>query len=142
MNIGFAYAVGAAITWGVVYTIDQKILVATSPLTLLFINSFITALIILPVLFIDRISIAALLASGKRNLVLVLVSITLAAVANYFIFAAIKHVGAAPASIIEIAYPFFVTLFTFIAFQTLPSIYTLAGGLLIFIGAAMITYFH
>lgn len=48
MNIGFIYAIGAAITWGLVYTIDQKILQGTSPMTLIFVDSLVAAIIMLP----------------------------------------------------------------------------------------------
>lgn len=34
--VGVAYALGAAILWGLVYTFDQKILTRTSPIGILF----------------------------------------------------------------------------------------------------------
>lgn len=142
MNIGFAYAAGAAITWGLVYAIDQKILLGVSPVALLFINSIVTAIIMLPLLLLNPGLIESLIHSGKTNLYLILLSLLLAALANYFIFTAIKSVGASSASIIEIAYPFFVVLFTLLIFRTVPDLWFLFGGLLIFIGSAIITYFH
>ncbi|OGJ10135.1 hypothetical protein A2456_01560 [Candidatus Nomurabacteria bacterium RIFOXYC2_FULL_36_19] len=111
MSSGFLYAIGAAITWGLVYTIDQKILYNTPPITLLFFNSIITAVVILPFLFFDHSSLKALLISGKSNLTLVILSILLALLANFFIFSAIKNMGASSASIIEISYPFFCYIF-------------------------------
>jgi drug/metabolite transporter (DMT)-like permease len=142
MNIGFLYAIGAALTWGLVYTIDQKVLSGTSPLTLLFIDSLVTAVIMLPIVFFNGNSIKNLLSSGKQNLFLIFLSLMLAIVANLFIFSAIKSIGASSASIIEIIYPFFVVLFSIIFFQMAPSIPFYIGGLLIFIGSAIITYFH
>ena len=142
MNIGFIYAIGAAVTWGLVYAIDQKILQGTSPITLLFIDSLVTAVVILPIIFFDHDSIKVLLSSGKTNLSLVFLSLILAALANFLIFSAVKSVGASSASIIEIAYPFFVVLFSIIFFRLAPNIYFFLGGLLIFIGSAIIVYFH
>jgi drug/metabolite transporter (DMT)-like permease len=142
MNAGLLYGIGAAVTWGVVYTLDQKILTTTSPMTLLFINSVITAIVMPPVIFIEHDSIKELFSTGKANLVLVGISILLAALANFFIFASIKSIGASSASIIEIAYPLFVVIISFIVFRTLPSIPVLIGGTFIFIGAAIIGYFH
>lgn len=142
MNAGLLYGIGAAVTWGVVYTLDQKILTTTSPMTLLFINSVITAIVMLPFIFIDHDSIKELFSTGKANLVLIGISILLAALANFFIFASIKSIGASSASIIEIAYPLFVVIISFIVFRTLPSIPVLIGGTFIFIGAAIIGYFH
>ena len=57
-------------------------------------------------------------------------SIVLAAVANFLIFSGIKMVGASSASIIEIMYPFFVVLFSFIFFRTTPSTYFIIGAIL------------
>ena len=142
MSSGFIFAIGAAVTWGLVYTIDQKILSNTSPLTLLFLDSIITAIIILPFIFFNHDSIKTLLTSGKSNLILIILSISLALLANYLIFSAIKNIGASYASIIEIAYPFFVVFFSIIFFRVAPSLPFFIGGLLIFIGSAIITYFH
>lgn len=142
MNIGFIYAIGAAVTWGLVYTIDQRILQGTSPMTLVFVDSLIAAIVMLPIVFFDHSSIKTLLSSGKTNLSLIVLSILLAIFANFLIFSAIKSVGASSASIIEIAYPFFVVLFAFIFFKITPNIYFFIGGLLIFIGSAIIMYFR
>lgn len=142
MSSGFIFAIGAAVTWGLVYTIDQRILSNTSPLTLLFLDSIITAIIILPFIFFNHDSIKILITSGKSNLILIILSIFLALLANFLIFSAIKNIGASYASIIEIAYPFFVVLFSIIFFQVAPSLPFFMGGLLIFIGSAIITYFH
>ena len=142
MSSGFLYAISAAVTWGLVYTIDQKVLLNTSPLALLFIDSIITSIIILPFIFLDHGSIKTLLSSGRNNLTFIILSILFALLANFFIFSAIKSIGAASASIIEIAYPFFVVLFSVIFFRIAPSIPFFIGGLLIFIGSAIITYFH
>ncbi len=57
MNIGFIYAIGAAVTWGLVYAIDQKILEGTSPVTLVFVDAVIAMIIILPFVFFDNGSI-------------------------------------------------------------------------------------
>ena len=142
MNTGFVYAIGAAITWGLVYAIDQRVLTGVSPIALLFIDSVVTAIVMLPIIFINHDAIESLLHSGKTTLYLIFLSLLLAALANYFIFSAIKLVGASSASIIEIAYPFFVVLFSIILFRVAPNAWFLFGGLLIFIGSAIITYFH
>jgi len=142
MNLGFMYAIGAAITWGMVYTIDQRVLSGTSAITLLFIDSLITAIVVLPFVFFDLQPIKELFSSGKTNLLLIFLSLFLAVIANFLILSAIKSIGASSASIIEIAYPFFVVLFSFFFFKAVPNVYFFIGGLLIFIGSALITYFH
>ena len=142
MNIGFIYTICAGITWGLVYTINQRILSNTSPITLLFIDSIVTAIVLLPVLFIDQGSIRSLLTSGKSNLLILFASIIFAIIANFLIYSGIKSVGASYASIIEIAYPFFVVLFTYLFFHVKPNMYFFIGGLLVFIGSAIIIYFQ
>jgi drug/metabolite transporter (DMT)-like permease len=142
MNVGFVYAIAAAVTWGMTYTIDQRVLSNVSPLSLLFINSVITAIVLLPILVIDHAAIRTVLGTGNRTLFLIVTSIVLGCFANYFILSGIKLVGASSASIIEIAYPFFVVLFSILLYRTVPSMSFLIGGFLIFIGSAIITYAH
>ena len=137
-TVGFIYAIAAAVTWGLVYTIDQKILDKVSPLSLLFIDSVLIAIITLPILFFDSQSIKVLLGSGKLNLGLIFVSVVLATLANFFIFSGIKILGASTTSIFEIAYPFFVILFSFLIFRTSLNLYFLLGSVFIFVGSLII----
>ena len=139
---GYLYAIGAAVTWGLVYTIDQRILRGASPFALLFIDSLVTALILLPVLLFDKGSLASLSGTGIKTWLLIIVSLILAALANFFIFSSIKMIGASYASTFEIAYPFFVVLFSYFAFRAVPSFYFLLGALLIFSGSAVIIFFN
>ena len=112
-----------------------------SPMTLLFFNSIITAILLLPFVFFDNGSIKDVLHSGKTNLLLLFLAIALAALANLFIFVAIKALDAPTASIIEIAYPFFVVLFSYIFFHSSPNVYFFIGGTLIFIGSIVVIKF-
>jgi len=141
MQIGFIYAIGAAVTWGLVYAIDQKILSNVPPMTLLFIDSIITAIVMLPFVFWSNGSIKDTLISGKTNWSLITLSVVLAALANFLIFSGIKNLDASTASIIEIAYPFFVVLFSYIFFRSSPNIYFFIGGVLIFVGSIIIIRF-
>lgn len=141
METGFIYAIGAAITWGLVYAIDQKILTSVAPMTLLFVTSIVTAIIMLPFVFFDNGSIKSLLASGKNNLSLIFISIILGTLASFFILSGIKKLDASTASIVEISYPFFVVLFSYVLFRSTPNIYFFIGGILVFIGSVIIIKF-
>jgi len=141
METGFIYAIGAAITWGLVYTIDQKILSSITPMTLLFISSIGAMLITLPFIFFDNGSIKTLLASGKNNLLLIFISVVLGTLASFLILSGIKKLDASTVSIIEIAYPFFVVLFSYIVFRSTPNVYFFLGGILVFIGSVIIIKF-
>ena len=138
---GLLYAIGASVTWGLVYTIDQRILRGASPFVLLFIDSLITALILLPVLLFDRSSVAFLSGATTKTWFLIIASLILAALANFLIYSSIKIIGASYASIFEIAYPFFIVLFSYFAFSAVPSLYFLLGAVLIFSGSAIIVFF-
>lgn len=140
-KIGLIYSIGAAVIWGLVYTLDQKILKSQSPATLLFISSLVTVIIMIPFVIMDNAPMKAFIGSGKANITLVIGSIFLAAFANFLIFSGIKAIGASSVSLIELSYPFFVVLFSFIIFRTSPNIYFLFGGILIFLGSFVIFKF-
>lgn len=142
MNIGFLYAIGAAVTWGLVYTIEQRILRGAAPFALLFIDTLITAVLLLPIFFFDKKEVLASVSSfSGRVWIFIIASLALTALANFFIFSSIKVLGADTASIFEIIYPFFVVLFSYFAFQAVPNLWFAAGGLLIFCGSALIVFF-
>jgi drug/metabolite transporter (DMT)-like permease len=141
MNIGFIFAIGAAMIWGLAYAIDQKILSNISPITLLFISSLLAAVITLPFVISNGEHLKNVMSSGKTVLLLIIVSGVLATLANFLIFSSIKNLNASLASIIEIAYPFFVVLFSFIFFRSALNIYFFIGGTLIFIGSMIIIKF-
>ncbi len=138
---GFAYAIAAAVTWGLVYAIDQKILTKVSPFALIFIDSIIIMLISIPFIILNPEPIRILFDSGKENLWLIFISVLLGALATFFIFSGIKILGASTASVFEIAYPFFVIFFSFLFFRTNLNIYFFGGSLLIFAGSYVIIRF-
>lgn len=138
MEVGFIYAISAAITWGLVYAIDQKILYTVTPMTLLFIHSALSVIILLPFIFLNHGSVKSLISSGSLNLTLIVVSVVLTTLANFFIFAGIKNSNASTISIIEIAYPFFVVAFSYLIFRSTPNIYFFIGGILIALGSIIV----
>ncbi len=136
--MGLLYAIAAAITWGLVYTLDQKILLTASPFALVFIDSLLTTALLLPFIIIQRPALISLASTQSRIWVLIIASLALAALANFFIFSSIRLLGASTASIFEIAYPFFVVLFSYFAFGANLNRFFLLGAILIFVGAAII----
>lgn len=140
-TLGFIYAIGAAIVWGLVYAMTQKILVNTSPLMLLFISSLLGTVLLLPIVLTQSGEIASLAALGKQMILFIVISTALAILANYLILASIERLGASLASVFEIAYPFFVFLFSFFIFGTKLNAYVFIGALLIFFGSAIIMRF-
>lgn len=137
-HTGLLYAIAAAITWGLVYTIDQRVLRSTSPLALLFVDSVLTAILLSPLMSFQKDALASLLNNPGKVWLFLIISMILAALANFFIFSSITILGASTASIFEIAYPFFVIIFSYYAFDASPSISFLIGAFLIFTGAIII----
>lgn len=141
-NTGLAYAIGAAVVWGLVYTLDQKILAKTSPLSLLFLGSLITAIITLPIVLSNWGSIKPIISSnGRQILYLIIATQILGTLANFCIFSSIQKLGAPVASIFEIAYPFFVAVFTLILFGGSLNVYFWIGALFMFLGGVIIIRF-
>lgn len=138
MEVGYFFAICAAIIWGIVYTIDQKILLSTSPFILLFFYSLVTTLVMLPFAILDKEAFKSIFFGNKKNLWLILACVLLSAVANFLILTGIKKLDAATASIIEIAYPFFVVLFSYVFFRSTPNVYFFIGGALILVGVVVV----
>lgn len=141
-NAGLAFAIGAAITWGLVYTFDQKILTKASPLTLLFLGSLITVVVTFPIVLSNWGSIKTIVSPNSRQILhLIILTQILGTLANFFIFSSIQKMGAPLAAIFEIAYPLFVAVFTMILFGGNLNIYFWIGALFMFIGGVIITKF-
>jgi len=141
-NTGLVYALAAAITWGVVYVLDQKVLTKLSPLNWLFISSLVMAIITLPIAVMNWESIKTAIFSGNKQFFYFIIGAPILAIlANFFIFSAIQRLGAPIASIFEIAYPFFVAIFTLILFGGSLNAYFWIGALFMFLGGVIIIRF-
>ncbi len=141
MNPAYLFPILAAMTWGMVYTLDQKILKTTSPLLLLAIDAGITFLLFIPVLVSQRSALKGMLVLDKKSALLILLVTLLTIAADFLILFGVKHLDASVASIIEISYPFFVVLFSFFLFRTTLSIPFFVGAACIFLGTAIIIKF-
>jgi drug/metabolite transporter (DMT)-like permease len=141
--IGFFYALLASVTWGLVYTLDQKILERISLFTLLIITSTITLIICIPLVFlVKRSDLIALGVSGVSLWKLLITTSLLTLMANFFMFTSIKQMNAVTTSMLEISYPFFVVLFSFFILKAPLNISVLIGGVLIFFGSLIIIRFN
>jgi drug/metabolite transporter (DMT)-like permease len=140
-QIAFLYAIGAAIFWGLTYTIDEKLLRSASPLALLAVHGAMNLGIALPLLlaFEERSALVGLV-QDRSWLGLLIVAQLLGVAANYCIFAAIQGLGASTASIFEISYPLFVVLFSWLAYGSFPDARAWLGGALILGGSALIVF--
>ena len=139
-KIGFVYAITAAVTWGLAYTLDQKILEKASPVLLLLFNSVIALIIFLPVAWFTG-DLRRSFSFDSETLFLVLIAQLLTLIGTLFILAGIKLLGASLASIFEIMYPFFVILFSYLIFGTSVNYFFWIGSGLLFLGSAILIRF-
>lgn len=136
--MGYFYAVAAAVTWGFVYAIDQKILNKVSATSLLLIHSFFTIIVLLPIWFFYSAGVKENFSLDKSSAWFIAFSLVFTLIANLLIYVAIQHLGSSKATIFEIAYPFFVVIFSIFMFQAHVNGYFVLGALLLFIGSAII----
>lgn len=136
MEPGYLYAIGAAVTWGLMYAIDEKILSKISPLNLLFIQCVLIALILLPFFIVSN--GLADLTKNRAIWLLLALTVLLAVIGNFWILKSIQLLGATTASSFEISYPFFVAIFSMLLFGARLSLPVVMGGILIFLGSIVI----
>lgn len=138
MNRAYLYPFLASITWGMIYSLDQRILQRVSPTLVIFINTGIVMMAFLPVVLFEKETMTQLLRVDKRTLCIIFVTAMLSIAANWFILKGIKDLDASIASMIEISYPIFVAIFSFLFFRTAISPATILGGALILVGSMIV----
>lgn len=139
-NIGIIYALVAAVTWGVVYNLDQRILIKSSPMTMFFVGSIINIIVILPLYLYSKEYLKDTLSMDKTQFGLLFLSQIFVIVAGIAILYAVKFLDASMASVLEISYPFFVVIFSVFLFKETSNIYTwfVFGAIMMFIGGIFI----
>jgi drug/metabolite transporter (DMT)-like permease len=131
------YAILAALGWGLVYALEQRLLTHFSPAILLFVHSLCAVVMMIPFLLIRSNEVSALVRLGGPLWLLIGVSI-LAAVTNLLIITSIKELNAPTAAIIEVSYPLFVGVASFFLFGFRPTLPLLMGGALVLAGVMVI----
>jgi drug/metabolite transporter (DMT)-like permease len=141
-HIWFFFAFGAAILWGLQYaTTEQLLKTVPVPLfTVAYSFSLAASYVVLyawlrPELQLDRLSSYL---TGKNMLFLGII-VSISCVSTLLIFSAIEQGTAAKASLVEIMYPLFVSLFAALLYREAPlTCPMLLGGSLILLGGAIV----
>lgn len=137
---GFS-ALGASMMWGLVYTLNKKSLEHFQPLEMLAVLTSIQA-IGLWVAFAMRGAGGGTLwvrVTDTQNAKWLLSAAVVAACANILILFSIKLSNATLAALVEISYPVFTILFSYILFRTVNLTWDVAiGGALIMAGVLWI----
>ena len=135
------YALIAALLWGLNYTLAEKILHSISPVTLLALEMLTGAIVFSLISYFTTIKKdMSLLITEPKVLWLTLAEVVIVLVASFFIVSSIRLKNATVAGVVELIYPLFTILFTWVLFQENHlSSSVILGGLLIFFGVLIIS---
>ena len=142
-NIWFFYALGAAVMWGLGYLFGEKTMGQGVSVTALMLFSYVVCAPVFLVLSYANKTLKYsfdTLVSNKAALLYFVVMVVAVTIGNVFIFKSIVMKNATYANIVEISYPFFTILFTWVLFREFhlnPA--TLLGAGMIF-GGVMLIY--
>lgn len=141
----FAYALLAAVLWGFDYAIAERVFKHISPLSFLAIQLTVCGLVLLLVALATGTlqKDASVLLASRRTMALLALNIVLFGVAVVLICTAIQAKNATLSGLIEMSYPIFVALASWLVFrENQISLSVVIGGALIFAGAFVIYYFN
>lgn len=137
-------ALCASIFWGLAYTMCGKSI--QSGISATFILAFV-ATITLPGYFLVLLKSNTfrpnleIILNNKMLILLLLGQASAMMIGQYLIYAAISQKNVTYAAVLEISYPLFVCLFTWLLFRDLQLSWNIAiGGLLIFTGSALVFF--
>lgn len=140
------YSLVAAIFWGLDYTLTGKVLERIQFSTLLTIELFFGFLAMLGLVLASgsyTTDVPTLLFSSKKTIAYIALIIICFNIANVFIVLSIGKGNATLSGLIEISYPLFIALFSWLLFgQVTVNLGTSLGGGLIFLGILTIYLFN
>ncbi len=137
---GYLLAVAAAVLWGLLYVLDERLLAGMSIYRLYFLHSIAGAAVAGGVLLAQGEAPASLfrLSWPGVGLPLVLATMAVVVLACLAIFSSIQALGAARAAVLEISYPLFVAVFAWLLYRQPLTWPVVLGGVFSFIGSAII----
>ena len=133
------YAIIAAVLWGFDYAIAEKVYEKYSIYTSMSFG-FLVGLIISVIIGHDQIKSDVSSFGNDYHTWLLLLNVVITNVAMIFIALSIKESNATIAGLIEISYPIFIVLFSYMLFgDSHVTNRTIIGGMFIFIGIIIIS---
>lgn len=138
------FALGASLFWGISYVFSAEIYKKISLFTSLGIASFVVCIVTLLIsYFSDSLKLDLISISSSRNLLWYIIGGILALlIAELCIGFSIISKNATLAGLIEISYPIFIALFSYLLFKNKITIPTVIGGVIVFFGIFIIYYFN
>lgn len=71
---GIIFALIASLAWGLVYNLDQKILLKSSPITMFFVGSIINIVVFVPLYYFSKEYANDIISMDKNQFILLFVS--------------------------------------------------------------------
>jgi drug/metabolite transporter (DMT)-like permease len=139
------FAVGASVFWGITYVINEQVYKHISVLSSIAITLAASGL------FVGLVALAtgtfgkdiATLSASPKVLWLLIAGIAVLTIAELLIGFSIVGKNATIAGLIEISYPLFIVLFSYLLFkESNLSVATVVGGAFVFIGVGVIYAFN
>ena len=136
------FAIIAAILWGMNYALAERVIKSISPATLLALEMLAGAIIFSAISFFTSWKKDVnLLLTDTHLLWLTIAEIVVVVVASFFIVSSINFKNATLAGIVELIYPLFIILFSWLFFgENHVNFSVIIGGMLIFIGVLIISF--
>ena len=135
------YAIGASVFWGITYVLNEQIYKHISVISTLAITLIASGIVAGLIGFWTGAFEKDLetLLSSNRVLVLLISVVAVFIIAEIFIALSIVYKNATIAGLIEISYPIFIAIFSYLLFkENQLNTMTAVGGLIIFLGIGVI----
>ena len=138
------FALGASVFWGLTYVFNEQVYKKISVLSSLAVASFFIFIITGIIAYFSGNLKSDLyqISQSKQLLWYVIGGIVVLLVAEVFIGFSITAKSATLAGLIEISYPVFIALFSYLLYKNHVSTSTIIGGIIIFTGIFVIYYFN
>lgn len=135
-------ALGAAVAWGLGYTLDERLMKSgLTPAVLMIAHMAVTFPLYLYYALShgDPMKELGVILSDKKIIIILIISSIAILGGNFLILYSIHEKNATLASMIEISYPFFIAFFSWLFFKDLQfNAWTMLGGILVFCGIGVI----
>ncbi len=138
------FALGASLFWGISYVLSEEIYKKISVFTSLSIMSLAVFVFTLVIAYFtgNLADDLARVTSSKKLMMYVFGGTISLLIAEVLIGFSIVSKNATLSGLIEISYPIFIAIFSYIIFKNIVTTPTIVGGIIIFIGVFVIYYFN
>lgn len=137
-------SISASIFWGLLYVLKEQIYGKISVFTSIMFSSLFLAITtgIISIFSGALKKDISTISASKELFWYIIIGFCILLAAELFIAFSITAKNATLAGLIEISYPIFIALFSYLLYKTQVSWYTILGGIFIFVGIFITYYFN